>query len=454
MTAKSGFEAFIERWYLSVALSLWFLMPEVRRLIDWQVGPNAISLLSVIPLLFLVPLIVPVLRSLAAPQITLPYRIICYSWLFAFVYGLVVAFAAGGRLEAIFQFLQFCLPFVCGTWVLTRRASRAETFAQINGTFLWLGAVIAAYGIYQFVAPPPWDVAWVNFSGMASIGVPEPFGLRVFSTLNSPGTAAVFFVAVALIGLHGLDLRRPGPVISVMLCIAALALTNTRSAWLALVVGILTFFIVSPKRAVPALAMAAISLASIVFAINASTLLGGQDVSTQLIARLDTLSDVDSDYSVNDRRRESAEAVHKALAEPLGQGLGTVGTATKLGAGGGELVLDNGYLSRFVEMGVAGFVAYLITLGCGLVFCFRALIRAGAQNDRSLQRIAATALAVQMALLGLDLSGDAHLALAGLIFWLLVALSLRHEPQDDEWEPAQIVEGRAPPVRPNRTSLA
>lgn len=418
---------FAARWFLPVALTAFFFIPEIRRLVDWQIGANAISVISIVPLLVLATLVVPVARKLAAARLTLAFRVLCYAWLFAFVYALLVGFAGGGRLESVFGFVQFVLPLVCGAWIAMRAVPADVTFRQLTNTFLWAGALIATYGIYQFIAPPPWDVAWVNASGLASIGVPEPFGLRVFATLNSPGTASFFFVFVVLLGLDRLDVRRPGPMFAVTLCVAALALTNVRSAWLALALGVVIFFVVSPQRGRPLLAVAAIGIVSLVLALNASALLGYKDATAQLVARLDTFSDVDSDASANDRRRETVEAAHQAWSEPLGQGLGTVGTSTKLGAGGGQLTLDNGYMSRFLEMGVVGFAFYVVTLCAGIAFALRALVLSGARNDRVRQSIAATAVCVQVALLGMDLSVDAHGALPGVVFWLLLALVLRDE---------------------------
>jgi putative inorganic carbon (HCO3(-)) transporter len=427
--AGNRVEGFVARWYLPLVLAAFFLIPEVRRLIDWQIGPNAISVVSIVPMLLLAPLVIPVVCNAASSKLSFAFRVLCYAWLFAFGYGLVVGFAAGGRLEVVFQFAQFCLPLICGAWLAMRVASPNAVFEQFTDTFLWLGGGIGLYGIYQFAEPPPWDVAWVNYSGLVSIGVPEPFGLRVFATLNSPGTAAFFFVFVVLLGLHKLDLRRPGPVVAVTICVAALALTNVRAAWLALAVGVVVFFAVNPQRGRALAAVAVIAVASIVLGLNASALFGNRDVTAQLVTRLDTLGDVDGDESANDRRRESAEAAHKAWAEPLGQGLGTVGTSTKLGAGG-QLTLDNGYMSRFLEMGVAGFVGYLVTLGAGIAFALRALAAAGARKDFGLQQIAATAISVQVAMLGLDLSVDSHSALPGVVFWVLLALTLQRASGD------------------------
>jgi putative inorganic carbon (HCO3(-)) transporter len=264
--------------------------------------------------------------------------------------------------------------------------------------------------------------------------------LRVFSTLNAPGTAAFFFVFVVLIGLHKLDLRRPGPMFCIIVCVASLMLTNVRAAWVALALGIIVYLLIAPRRGRAFIAVSVISIVTVLLALNASTLLGYKDVTTQLVARLSTLSDVDSDASVNDRQRESAVAMHNAIAEPLGQGLGTVGTSTKLG-GGGQLTLDNGYLSRFVEMGVAGVAGYLVALGSGIFFAFRALLEAGARKDGGLAEIAATAVCVQVTMLGFDLSVDAHSALPGLVFWVLLGLTLRQEDvKDDGWDELPEVE--------------
>jgi len=431
MKHDGGLSAAIDRWYLPFALLLWFFIPEMRRLVDWRVGANSISFLSVVPMLFLAPLLIPVLRRLTAPELTLPYRCVCYAWLFGFIYAFVVAFAGGGRFDALYQFAQFCLPLAFATWVVTRPVSRAESFRQLAATFSWAGLFVGLYGIYQYVSPPEWDIAWVNNANLASVGVPEPFGLRVFSTLNSPDTAAFFFVFVILLNLYKLDVRRPLTLASITVCVAALALTSVRSAWLAAAVGVVTFLAVTPRRGRPAAALGAIAVVSVILGLNAPALLGYRDVTTQIIARFNTLSDVQSDVSADDRRRETADAARSGFEEPLGMGLGTVGTSTKLG-GRGSITLDNGFLARFVEMGIAGFVAYLVALIGAIVLTLRVLMRARARDDRALQDIAATAAGIQVAMLGMDLSLDSHNGLTGIVFWLVVALTLSGHPEDED----------------------
>jgi O-antigen ligase len=229
-----------------------------------------------------------------------------------------------------------------------------------------------------------------------------------------------------------LALRRPLPLIAIVGCVATLVLTNVRSAWLAVAVGVVAYLVLSPKRAKAFGALAAVGLVSVVLLLNASTLLGNATITQSLQSRFDSLGNVDEDESVSARRAESNFAMHQGLEEPLGQGLGTVGGAVKLGdTGAGQLVLDNGYLSRFLEMGVAGFICYVATLAGGVIFGVRALVLGFTTRNPGLQQLAVTSVTVQCALAGLDLSSDYHSGLPGMFFWIALGLALRFEPGDD-----------------------
>jgi hypothetical protein len=113
-----------------------------------------------------------------------------------------------------------------------------------------------------------------------------------------------------------------------------------------------------------------------------------------------------------------------------------VGTATWLAEGQDDskvssLILDDGYIARFLEMGIPGSLCYIATLILGAAFGLRAFIVSLTTRNVALQQIAVAGLAVQAALIGLDLSGDYHSALAGDFFWLVIGLSLRHEAGDE-----------------------
>ena len=62
--------------------------------------------------------------------------------------------------------------------------------------------LMATYGVALYFAPARWGVDWLTNiqlvdPGLASIGNPLPYELRVFSTMNSPGS----FTAFALVGI-------------------------------------------------------------------------------------------------------------------------------------------------------------------------------------------------------------------------------------------------------------
>lgn len=438
MKVFSTLRASFEQWYLPLVLCLWGLAPGLRRIIDWQFGRNPLSILSVLPMLSLLPLAMYVYRNASSPRLRLPFKTLAYMWLFGFVYALVVALASGGRAGAFYDFAQFCVPMLIGAWIIMRPACRAESFRQLSSTLLWLSIVESAYGVYQFVSPPPWDVAYVNDLHQVSLGLAQPFGLHPFSMLNSHGTLSIFLVAVTLLNLHRLDLRRPWPLAATILNITVLVLTNVRSSWLALVVGVAVYLALSPKRGKLVFALGAVAMVSVAVVLNASALFGNEDVTTQLQQRFDTLGEVDQDASVTARADETSFALHQGLAEPLGQGLGTVGTAVWLNGGDGgdakvsSLVLDNGYLSRFLEMGVPGVVGYVATLIFSAIFGVRAYLFGLRTKNEVLVQTAIAGLSLQAALMGLDLSSDFHSALPGLFFWLVVGLSLRQEAGDDE----------------------
>jgi O-antigen ligase len=107
------------------------------------------------------------------------------------------------------------------------------------------------------------------------------------------------------------------------------------------------------------------------------------------------------------------------LSEPLGQGLGNVGSAAIAGASGSTMTLDNGYLSRLVELGVLGFVAYLVTLAIAFFAAWYAFRMSVTLENResSLPSILAVSLALQVMLLWIDLSTDSHTGILGIFFW-------------------------------------
>jgi len=141
------------------------------------------------------------------------------------------------------------------------------------------------------------------------------------------------------------------------------------------------------------------------------------------VTRIQTFTALQGDSSAIVRGLETRQALAEGIQEPLGAGLGVFGTSGKLSNQGTVQGLDSGYLSRFVEMGVVGFLLYVAALIVAFLTAFAAYRRYSDVGDRERAAIAAVAVSMQVALLVADIFADHHFFLAGLFFWLALSLT-------------------------------
>jgi hypothetical protein len=86
--------------------------------------------------------------------------------------------------------------------------------------------------------------------------------------------------------------------------------------------------------------------------------------------------------------------------------------------------MDGGLQARFAEMGVMGFAGYIAALLLALMFTLQRWWEARQSGDDAASDMLAAALAVQTALIAMDLSVDAHVNIIGALFWITVGISL------------------------------
>lgn len=407
-------------------LALFALMPEARRLVDWRSGFAAISAVSIIPLAALiVPLGILAYGGRIA-RIDRPLTIIAWLWFGGFTCALAVGIASGNAILSVFYtYAEFCLPAAFGLWVASLDIDRSELFEAVARFLLALATPISLYGMLQFAAPPAWDVAWMQHVRLDSIGIPAPFQVRPFSTLNGPGILADFLSLTILLNLP--RLRRPSGLLLLQfaICGGALALTLVRVDWLTLVLGIACYFALSPNRSSNLLALGACVLAFFLVTAALPRVLGADNLGSGLAARLSTLTELDSDTSYLVRAQYYGEPLAEAAENPAGTGLGIIGTAAKLGDRGTPKAFDNGYVARLTEMGWFGTACYLAaTFGA---FAFVLARRSAVPGP-----IIAAVAAVQLALIASDFSTDHHLGLDGMFFWLSLAFVARSRGGADE----------------------
>jgi putative inorganic carbon (hco3(-)) transporter len=409
-----------------IVLGLWALMPGVRRLFDWRAGFASLSVLSIVPLVALVPSVVALTYGGRVRRVD--PRLLACAWLWCGGFGIsfVVAVMSGNSpFAAAYELAQFILPMTFGLWVATLNVPLPELYDRVAGAMLWLSTPLCLYAFVQFVAPPPWDVAWMINANIASIGHPFPYELRPFSLLNSPGVFADFLDVTLVLNLPRLLWSRsPLQWAQFGLCVVALALTMVRTGWLGFAVGVVTYILLVPRPARNLAVLGTVVGLGAILLAYAPTLLGSSVAADAITSRFSTFSDLDADYSYVDRQRYFGELLDDAFEQPLGTGLGVIGTAAKLGASGQTKDFDNGFVARFTEMGYFGMLCYLGTLIAMIGLAANAWRRAQIAGDERGASIAAAIVAVQVMLAALDVSSDHHNAFAGVIFWLVMGLIL------------------------------
>jgi putative inorganic carbon (hco3(-)) transporter len=430
--ARTGWS--FEWYYFLFVMVGWCFTPLLRRLIDWHNGFfNPVQITSTIPFLLTIPLALVALRRERLTRIHPALRLFAWIWIATFGYGLTVAVLAGNTSAGLYEAVQYLVPMIAGLWLAGTDVGDTELTRRVYAIVLPLAAVIAVYGIVQFVMPPAWDVLWIEGGSFTSMGDAVPFGLRIFSTLNSTGPAADFFAVCILLALPLCTARHVWvwPVIAVFG--AVLLLTLVREAWVGLIVGAAVYLFTSPWRwrVLPFLVVFGILFSSLVSSLPA--LLGAGQNSDVITARIATLGDVSHDDSALARSGEIQNSLEQGLANPIGRGLGQVGSSSALSANPSSAsgnVLDSGYMARLLELGWLGFAGYLfVVLGTFAVMVFGMMRphRAGGRPEEPARRVqVAVAAAICATLIWGDAAGDAHFGLDGLLFWIAIGLGLHH----------------------------
>jgi hypothetical protein len=212
---------------------------------------------------------------------------------------------------------------------------------------------------------------------------------------------------------------------------AALLLTLVRSSWIGLVLGVVVYLALSPRRfrAFPFLLVYATLLAFFIASLPAFLGAGGN--GDMLTSRIATLGDVDHDSSALARSTEISDAFAQGLENPIGVGLGTIGASSALSANptspsGNNL--DSGYMARFLELGWLGCAGYLVVVigGLGVLIASAFRRNRGRAKPTDLVVLIATAAAMCTALAWGDAAGDSHLGLDGLLFWMAMGIGFRN----------------------------
>jgi O-antigen ligase/polysaccharide polymerase Wzy-like membrane protein len=396
--------------YIGFVCWTWLLTPFVRRVFDLHYGYHPASLLLVGPVLATTVSGFTVLRRAQSLRSTtsVPFVLALTALVYAYIVGLIQqTFVA-----ATYDLMNWGSPLLFGLHIALEWRRFPRMRSVITKIALWGVLVTATYALVQFVDPPAWDRAWVINSEMYSVGLPVPFLIRAFSTLNAPGPFAVFLVFAVLIGL-------PAPqrwkFLALALGFTALLLTKTRSAWGAFLLGALVLQVRQPLRNLPrqwiALAVVLLMAAPAIMHPRIMRVVSGRAVS---------LASIEDDRSYRVRKTTMNAVIRRLKHNVVGDGLGHMGGAGKLQESNGGKVsvvaLDSGVLEVFSVMGWMGGSLFAFAM-------FGLLIPMMREPRANRDGVANGAAAAAVALLACSLFGNIFNGVSGVMFWTAVGLT-------------------------------
>lgn len=382
--------------YIGFTWWMWFLTPLVARLVDYYSGVWDVQRLMLVSP-FLVSLIsgITVFRCLPywCRQEGLPFILAGCSVLYAFAVGCINnPISASAR-----TVLDWLTPILFGFHLLTRWREYPTYRQNLQTIFLWCVLITGVYGVYQYLVAPDWDNFWLVKSGMtSSAGDPEPLGIRVWSTMHSPGPFGIVMMTglILLFNYQG-SLIIPASIFGYLAFLVSLV----RTAWGGWIVSLL---LINTSLKVRMRRQLVIILSVIIILIVPLTLI--EPFAGVLTNRFQTLSNVSEDGSYQIRVQIYQAALESALTNVVGNGLG-----------GG--VGDSGPLDLLASLGWIGLPLYVggITLA---VFLLLKTSRYGSDFFMAAARAIPLTILVQL------LSYTTTIGLSGMIFWSFIGLGI------------------------------
>lgn len=323
--------------YLGFSWWMWFLTPLVRRLADYRSSFTDPSPILLAP--YLVLLITLVTLGKHLPKINrqggLPFILSFIGILYAYLVGLIQA----SPIEVTIALLEWLVPVLFGFHLFANWRNYPSYRQNIERTFVWGVLVMGIYGIIQYLVAPDWDGMWLTNTGMVSAGSPEPLEIRVWSTMHSPGVFAVFMMVglLMLLNKQGV-LSRSASVIGYL----TFLLTLVRGAWVMWFVGLLTHisFLKSNLQI-------RIIIIITVLALGVIPLTTVEPFAERINPRIETLFNLETDQSSDDRQDLYRQEIDSALTNVVGNGMKK------------QEILDSGIIDILSSLGWFGGIFYL-----------------------------------------------------------------------------------------------
>lgn len=394
-------------WYVAHCLLLFCAVSLVRRLVDAQGGFDPAS-----PVLF-TPYLCCLFMGFSFAEYWQRRRPM-YVGIFLLllggaVYGGVLGALQGRAIASAVDLLKWSVGPLAAVYLLGLRGDLAEQRRVLENCLVAAATAMALYGIAQFVAPGTWDAEWMRNVieiGMDSIGRPEPYAVRVFGTMNSPGA----FGAVMLVGIV-VALKRPlGMALPALACLlVALALCQYRTLWAATALALLMLMLARPQALRVRNVLAALGL---MLALSSTALL--PEIRNTVMQRASTLTDLRSDHS-GEERLVQYRVLSTGDSMVAGEGFGLSGAVRRF-SDLPRTVIDSGLIDIWRSLGFVVGTAYLGALALLMLRLFSS--RPESAHDLDFDRAVVVASFVQLPM------GSIHTGELGFFAWLFVGLAL------------------------------
>ena len=394
-------------WYPAHCLLVFCFMSLARRLIDDQAGFDASNPALLTPYLCGLYTVISFFEywSRPRPEKLGPFLVL----LGCIAYGTALALLDGRFRSSIVDVLKWSIGPLFAVYLLANRADIAVLRRVFEPCLIFAAVVMSLYGVAQFVSPASWDANWVvgvAELGFNSLGRPEPFQLRVFSTMNSPGAFGAILSAAIVLALK----RR---LVVCLLCVApmlvGLALCQYRSLWVATALAIV-LVAVAPSAGVRRTNILALFLAALALA---STALSPQ-IRDAVVQRAATLTELEGDESLRKRLEQYGEVLeHDNLI--VGDGLAINGASRRLD-NRAVVEIDGALIEVYRAMGVFVGTAFILGIAVLVAGLFRAAPAAG--SDVYYDRAIVLALFAQFPI------GTVHVGEIGFCAWNFLGFGL------------------------------
>jgi hypothetical protein len=346
--------------YIGFTWWSWFLGILIRRMIDFYAGEYTYGPWHLTPMLVTSVSIITLLNRIPNGRKNGDANLIILMPILSLVYCAAITYIQDSSRLVILGTLSWMSPISFCFYISDHWRNYPKIRDSIQFNFLWGPTLMSIYGIYQYIVAPGWDCFYLeNPLTTKAFGLPEPFGIRVFSTMDAPHILGAILSAGLIIILAAKE--KPYKPISLVLASLTILLTSARTIWFSLCISLLIFFpALSSNRKIKFLLYVVITI------IGVYLLAMSEPFYDLITKRFETLSNSDEDISYTMRKDALTYVGFSALFEFVGKGFGASSLVFN-----GVPAGDNGIFLMLFTLGLIGSIPYFLSFSILLISLFK-----------------------------------------------------------------------------------